>query len=135
MDLQEQLEAVNTTFFKALERGDVTAAVAQFTDDGICIRSSFPTARGQAALVKLLRSWVDIGTRVTSGYDVQAESIGEVAHMVWAGESDKLQDDDSVIVERGKVLQVFKRDKSGAWKIHRLCMAMNFSPTDTPDID
>jgi ketosteroid isomerase-like protein len=123
MDLQEQLEAVNATLNNALEGGDVKVAVAQFTDDVICISSDFPTARGQAALVNLLRSWIDIGARVTRNYNVQAESMGDGAHMVWAVESDKLQDDGSVIIEHDKVLQVFKRDESGTWKIHRMCIA------------
>ncbi len=123
MDLQEQLEAVNATVNDALERGNVKAAVAQFTNDGICIASNFPAARGRAALVKLLRSWIDIGARVTRKYDVQAESMGDGAHMVWVVESDKLQDDGSVVIARDKILQVFKRDESSAWKIHRMCIA------------
>ena len=57
MDLQEQLKAVNATLSEALERGDVTATTALFTDDAVCITPNFPTARGHAALVKLLRSW------------------------------------------------------------------------------
>jgi ketosteroid isomerase-like protein len=132
MDLQEQLKAVNATLSEALERGDVTATTALFTDDAVCITPNFPISRGHAALVKLLRSWVDIGSRVTRSYNVQAESMGDGAHMVWAVESDKLQDDGSVIIERDKLLQVFKRDESGAWKIHRMCIATDFSPTDTP---
>ena len=123
MDLQEQLEAVNATVTDALERGDVKAAVTQFTSDGIYIASNSPAARGQAALVKLLRFWVDIGSKVTRYYDVQAESMGDGAHMVWVVESDKLQDDGSVVKDRDKILQVFKRDESGTWKIHRMCIA------------
>ncbi len=120
MDLQEQLEAVNATFNDALERGDAKAAAAQFTDGGICIAPDLPTARGQAALVKLFQSWIDMGTGKSRDHDHQAESMGDGAYMVCAYESEMRQDDGSVYVERGKALQVFRRDESGAWKIHRM---------------
>ena len=58
-----------------------------------------------------------------AGFDHQAESMGDGAYMVCAYESEMRQDDGSVYVERGKALQVFRRDESGAWKIHRMCIS------------
>ena len=120
MDLQEQLDAVKTKWNDAIERGDAKAAAAQFTDDGICVDPNTPIARGQAALVELFQSWIDSGIANPRDSSSEAESMGDGACMVGSYECEYRQDDGSVSIERGKLLQVFKCDEGGAWKIHRM---------------
>ena len=34
--------------------------------------------------------------------------------------------DGSFVVEHGKALQIFEQDQSGAWKIHRFALAIDY---------
>ena len=65
-----------------------------------------------------------MGTGKSGDRDSQAEPMGDGAYMVCAYESEMRQNHGSVQIERGKSLQVFKRDECGAWKIHRMGFAM-----------
>jgi len=119
MALLEDLKAINDIFNAAIESGDVNAAVALFTEDAICIASDTPMVCGLAAVADFLQSWVDAGTSNLRDKDHVAEGFGDVAYLTCTYACDYRQDDGSVTSEQGKALQVFKRDGSGTWKIHR----------------
>lgn len=120
MALLEDLKAINDSFNQAIDRGDVNAAAAHFTKSGICTAPDTPIVRGHAALAGFFRTWVDAGiTNIRDG-DHIAESEGDIAHMVCTYANDYQSDDGSVTSEQGKVLQIFKLDENGAWKIHRI---------------
>ena len=127
MALLEDLKAINDGFNDAIERGDVNAAAAHFTEDGVCTSPNTPILRGRAALAEFFQTWVDAGITNIRDHDHDAESVGDIAHMVCAYANDYRQGDGSVTSEQGKALQVFKRDDSGNWKIHRIGFSTDFT--------
>ena len=122
MDLCEALQAVNDRWAEAMAGGDAAAAAQTFSADGMVVVADTPIARGHAALEALFESWLELGLVAERYMDAAAEPLGDGGLLTCGYEADIRQADGSIVHERGRNVQVFRRDPAGGLKIYLLAI-------------
>ncbi len=114
-DLRNEIAAANAKFMTAYHTGNAAAVASLYTDDAEVLPPNNDIVIGKPAIQTLWRSVMDSGVK-----DVQMEIAEVEEHEDTAIEVSQymLMGDGEKIVDRGKYIVVWKRDK-GEWKLHR----------------
>ena len=115
---QEGIERLVAKLLEAFQRHDAAACAALFTQDGLILSPYGPPAKGGDEIRATHQSWFDEGETNKQLKLLQADSSGEIGYCVLAYAGDYLQPDGSYATDRGKSVNVLKKQADGSWKIH-----------------
>lgn len=113
----EGIELLVARLLEALQRHDAAACAALFTDDGLVLSPYGPPARGRAAILATHQSWFDEGETNKRLTLQEADASGELGYCILAYAGDYLQPDGSYTTDRGRSVNVLRRQVDGDWKI------------------
>jgi uncharacterized protein (TIGR02246 family) len=114
------IDAANSGWLPAMERGDAAAVASAYADDGVLITSKGAAIRGPASIAALYRAELTQMGRVVGGGLVQ-EGMGVSGGMIyeWGRGWLAFQRDGKRRVTSGPYLTVWRRGADGGWQILR----------------
>jgi uncharacterized protein (TIGR02246 family) len=111
------IESLVARLLEALLRHDAAACAALFTDDGLVLSPYGPPARGRAQIRATHQSWFDEGETNKRLTLQEADASGELGYCILGYAGDYLQPDGSNTTDRGRSVNVLRRQVDGDWKI------------------
>ena len=111
------IELLVARLLEALQRHDAAACAALFTDDGLVLSPYGPPAQGRDAIRATHQSWFDEGETNKRLTLQAADASGELGYCILAYAGDYLQTDGSTATDRGRSVNVLRRQIDGDWKI------------------
>ena len=114
------IDAANSGWLPAMERGDAAAVAAAYADDGVLLTSKGAAFRGRAAIAARYRDELEHMGRVVGGGLVQ-EGVTVSGGMIyeWGHGWLAFQKDGKRRVSSGPYFTVWRRGPDGAWRIFR----------------
>jgi uncharacterized protein (TIGR02246 family) len=114
-DVRKAIEAQNRRFVAAVEKGDVSALGALYSDDAQALPPNGDVVKGRAAIQDMWKGVLASGVGGASLETADVESGGDLAY-----ETGRFQmtSKDGKVLDRGKYVVVWKRI-AGDWRIHR----------------
>jgi uncharacterized protein (TIGR02246 family) len=117
---QPAIEAANSGWLPAMERGDAAAVAAAYADDGVLITSKGVAIRGRSAIAARYRAEITQmkvigGGLVQEGVTVSGGLVYEWGHGWLAFQ----QKDGTRKMSSGPYLTVWRREAGGSWAIIR----------------
>jgi len=114
------LEAMMERWAAAIEGDDAAAIAALFADDGVLLSSDAPTARGRAAIARVVQGWIDAGEENDRSSTIAAFVSGDRAVLARAYEVD-FATETGTTSEQGRYLVTFRR-QDGAWLVEAMAI-------------
>jgi ketosteroid isomerase-like protein len=112
MEARQAIEESNVMFIQAYNRGDSAACASNYLEDGAVLAPNQPTILGKQAVEGFYKGMIEElgGTGRLEIVEVGAE--GDLAYQsaTYSFESNEGSD-------AGKVVEVYKRQADGSWKI------------------
>lgn len=114
-DVRKAIEAQNKRFVAGVEKADVAAIGALYTDDAQALPPNSDVVKGRAAIQDMWKGVFDSGIASATLETSDVESQGSLAYETGLYQM-KLKD--GKVADRGKYVVVWKRTGSD-WRIHR----------------
>jgi uncharacterized protein (TIGR02246 family) len=111
------IELLVARLLEALQRHDAAACAALFTDDGLVLSPYGPPAQGHDAIRATHQSWFDEGETNKRLTLQAADASGDLGYCILAYAGDYVQTDGSTTTDRGRSVNVLRRQVDGDWKI------------------
>ena len=120
-EVRAAIAAVEKKFIEDVNRGDAGAGAAAYTDDAIIMPPNEPATVGKQAIEKSL---AEIGSQLQASnfqlsileVDVQGDTT--IVRGTYSS-SFTVPGTNAPMEDRGKTLNVWKRQADGSWKLHR----------------
>ncbi len=120
-EVRTAIAAIDKKFMEDANRGDAAAGAAAYTDDAILMPPNHSPLEGKQAIEKYL---AEIGSQLQasnfqlsiSEVDVQGDTT--IVRGTYSS-SFTVPGTNASMEDRGKHLQVWKRQVDGSWKLHR----------------
>ena len=120
-DVRAAIAAIEKKFMEDVNRGDAAAGAAAYTDDAILMPHNHSPLEGKQAIEKYL---AEIGSQLQasnlqlsiSEVDVQGDTT--IVRGTYSS-SFTVPGTNAPMEDRGKTLNVWKRQADGSWKLHR----------------
>jgi uncharacterized protein (TIGR02246 family) len=120
-EVRAAIAAINKKFMEDVNRGNAAAGAAAYTDDAILMPPNNSPVRGKQAIEKYL---AEIGSQLQASnfqlsileVDVQGDTT--IVRGTYSS-SFTVPGTDAPMEDRGKTLNVWKRQADGSWKLHR----------------
>ena len=113
MDMKTILEDFDEAYNEAFNRGDAAGCAAFFTEDVMLMAPDQPMIRGRKAFEETYRSRIEQNTGGTHTNELVDFGVeGDLAYQVGT-----YAIEDSDPPERGKFVNVLKRQPDGTWKV------------------
>jgi uncharacterized protein (TIGR02246 family) len=120
-EVRAAIAAIDKKFMEDVNRGDSAAGAAAYTDDAILMPPNHSPLEGKQAIEKYL---AEIGSQLQASnfqlsileVDVQGDTT--IVHGTYSS-SFTVPGTDAPMEDRGKTLNVWKRQADGSWKLHR----------------
>jgi uncharacterized protein (TIGR02246 family) len=113
------IRAINPTWFKAYNAGDVNSVVALYAEDAVVNAPGTPAARGLAAIreffVKDIAASASAGVATNSG---PSTDVGVSGDLGWEWGTFTVTNKSGATVDKGKYVTVYTK-KDGKWLITR----------------
>jgi len=116
--LRTEIEDTNSRWASAVNSRDARAIEECVDEDVIFLGAGTPAIRGKAAVVAEVASWVEAGATSVSFEILELVGEGDIAYQVGTYTTDHPQEDGSIKTDRGKYVDIFRRQEDGSWKIH-----------------
>lgn len=114
------IDAANSGWLPAMERGDATAVAGAYADDGVLITSKGAAIRGRASIAELYRGELAQMGRVVGGGLVQeGVTVSDGMIYEWGRGWLAFQKDGKRKVSSGPYFTVWRRAPDGTWSILR----------------
>ena len=114
------IDAANSGWLPAMERGDAAAVAGDYADDGVLITSKGAAIRGRASIAALYRSELTQMGRVVGGGLVQeGVTVSDGMIYEWGHGWLAFQKDGKRHVSSGPYFTVWRRSPDGTWSILR----------------
>jgi uncharacterized protein (TIGR02246 family) len=114
-DLRKAIEAQNKRFGAAVEKGDVAALGALYTDDAQALPPNSDVVEGRAAIQEMWKGVLASGVGGASLETTDVETEGSLAYETGRYQ---MRSKDGKVLDRGKYVVVWKRSGND-WRIHR----------------
>jgi len=116
-NLRQEIEDTNTKWSGAVNSGNA-AAIEECLDEGVIFMGpGAPAIRGKTAVIAEVETWVKEGATNVSFEIMEVVGDGGIAYQVGTYSSDHPQDDGVIKTDRGKYVDIFRRQEDGSWKI------------------
>ena len=120
-EVRAAIAAIDKKFMEDVNRGNATAGAAAYTDDAILMPPNHSPVEGKQAIEKYL---AEIGSQLQASnfqlsileVDVQGDTT--IVRGTYSS-SFTVPGTDAPMEDRGKTLNVWKRQADGSWKLHR----------------
>ena len=120
-EVRAAIAAINKKFMEDVNRGNAAAGAAAYTDDAILMPPNNSPVRGKQAIEKYL---AEIGSQLQASnfqlsileVDVQGDTT--IVRGTYSS-SFTVPGTDAPMEDRGKTMNVWKRQADGSWKLHR----------------
>jgi uncharacterized protein (TIGR02246 family) len=120
-EVRAAIAAIEKKFIEDVNRGDAGAGAAAYTDDAIIMPPNEPPTMGKQAIEKSL---AEIGSQLQASnfqlsileVDVQGDTT--IVRGTYSS-SFTVPGTNAPMEDRGKTLNVWKRQADGSWKLHR----------------
>ena len=120
-EVRAAIAAINKKFMEDVNRGNAAAGAAAYTDDAILMPPNHSPVEGKQAIEKYL---AEIGPQLQASnfqlsileVDVQGDTT--IVRGTYSS-SFTVPGTDAPMEDRGKTLNVWKRQADGSWKLHR----------------
>ena len=127
MEARQAIEESNATFVQAFNRGDAAACAANYLEDGAILVPNQPTVLGKQAVEDSYKGMIEELGGIGSIEIVEVGGEGDLAYQ-WATYSFEGSEGS----DAGKIVEVFKRQADGSWKI-RLTIFNSDNPPPASD--
>ncbi len=120
-EVRAAIAAIDKKFMEDVNRGDAAAGAAAYTDDAVLMPPNHSPLEGKQAIRKYL---AEIGSQLQASnfqlsileVDVQGDTT--IVRGTYSS-SFTVPGTDAPMEDRGKTLNVWKRQADGSWKLHR----------------
>ena len=120
-EVRASIAAIDKKFMEDVNRGNAAAGAAAYTDDAILMPPNHSPVEGKQAIEKYL---AEIGPQLQASnfqlsileVDVQGDTT--IVRGTYSS-SFTVPGTDAPMEDRGKTLNVWKRQADGSWKLHR----------------
>jgi len=120
-EVRAAIAAIDKKFMEDVNRGDAAAGAATYTDDAILMPPNHSPLEGKQAIEKYL---AELGSQLQGSnfqlsileVDVQGDTT--IVRGTYSS-SFTVPGKDVPLEDRGKTLNVWKRQTDGSWKLHR----------------
>jgi len=120
-EVRAAIAAIDKKFMEDVSRGNAAAGAAVYTDDAILMPPNHSSVEGKQAIEKYL---AEIGSQLQASnfqlfileVDVQGDTT--IVRGTYSS-SFTVPGTDAPMEDRGKTLNVWKRQADGSWKLHR----------------
>ena len=135
-EVRAAIAAIDKKFMDDANRGDAAAGAAAYTDDAILMPPNHSPLEGKQAIEKYL---AEIGSQLQASnfqlsileVDVQGDTT--IVRGTYSANI-TIPGVDAPMEDRGKTLQVWKKQADGSWKIHRDIWNSNMPIPGLPQI-
>jgi uncharacterized protein (TIGR02246 family) len=114
-DLRKAIEAQNKRFGAAVEKGDVAALGALYTDDAQALPPNSDVVEGRAAIQEM---WKGVLASGVGGASLETTDVETEGNLAYETGRYQMRSKDGKVLDRGKYVVVWKRSGSD-WRIHR----------------
>jgi uncharacterized protein (TIGR02246 family) len=114
-DLRKAIEAQNKRFGAAVEKGDVAALGALYTDDAQALPPNSDVVEGRAAIQE---KWKGVLASGVGGASLETTDVETEGNLAYETGRYQMRSKDGKVLDRGKYVVVWKRSGSD-WRIHR----------------
>ena len=101
---------------EVFQSGDAAATAALHTDDAYAFPPNAPAIQGRQGLESLWREFIDAGIKMKSLDPIEVETRDDLGVLLGNFALEVPNEDGSVRTEKGKVVDVLKRQADGSWK-------------------
>lgn len=112
----EELSQMNRDFAKALNDKDATAAANCYTEDATLLPPNEAPVTGRTNIQKYWEGAIDAGAFDVSVATISTGSNGDLGYEIGRFQMSMKDSSGNVTTERGKYVELLKRDKDGTWK-------------------
>ena len=126
MSIEQAIQDADKQYADAFNRGDVAAIVALHTEDVLYLPPNASAVNGRQGVESAEKEQLDAGWKNLSFSSVQIGSDGDLAYHVGTFSIDA-PTDEGLTTEKGKFVDIYKRQADGSWKIH-----VSIFNSDTP---
>lgn len=117
---RDTIEAANSRWLPAMERGDAAAVASDYADDGVLLTANGTALRGRAAIAARYRAELaEMGQVVGGGLTQEGVTVSGGMVYEWGHGWLAFQKAGKRHVSSGPYFTVWRRDPDGAWRILR----------------
>jgi uncharacterized protein (TIGR02246 family) len=120
-EVRAAIVAIDKKFMEDVNRGDAAAGAAAYTDDAILMPPNHSPLEGKQAIEKYLAeiaSKLQASNFQLSILEVDVQGDTTIVRGTYSS-SFTVPGTDAPMEDRGKTLNVWKRQADGSWKLHR----------------
>lgn len=115
MSARPEIEAINSEFVDAFNKGDAATITNGYAEDCAVLVPNAETVRGKSAVESLFKGMLEeIGGGTTTLEIVEVVEVGDLAYQ-WANYTLKAKE----VSDTGQLVEVFRLQSDGTWKNHR----------------
>jgi len=127
MDAAEGIHEGNERFMKAVREADIATMPSLYTSDATILPPNADAVTGADEIAKFWQAFSELGITEARPLTREVISMGEYALEV--GES-TVYGQDGALVDRGKIMVLWKQDDDGVWKMHRDTWNSSIPPSE-----
>ena len=114
--LRKEIEVANSKWSGAVNSGDPSAIEECLDKDAMYLGPGAPAIFGKDAVVAEAKTWIEAGATNESFEIIEVFGDGDIAYQVGTYSLDYPQEDGSLETDRGKFVDIFRRQEDGSWK-------------------
>ncbi len=116
--VRSRIEETNAQFTSAVNRGDTSAVAALYTEDATILPPNAQPVHGRTGAKALFDAMIaQMGLPKLTLATQQVTELGDTAYEV-GSYTMKLQPPTGAMTDSGKYVVIWKRQRSGDWKLH-----------------
>ncbi len=127
MDAAEGIHEGNERFMKAVREADIATMPSLYTSDAMILPPNGDAVTGADEIAKFWQAFSELG--ITEARPVTREVIPMGEYALEVGET-TVYGQDGALVDRGKIMVLWKKDEDGVWKMHRDTWNSSIPPSE-----
>lgn len=127
MDAAEGIHQGNERFMKAVREADIATMPSLYTSDAVILPPGGDAVTGADEIVGFWQAFSELG--ITEARPVTREVIPMGEYALEVGDT-TVYGQDGALVDRGKIMVLWKQDEDGVWKMHRDTWNSSTAPSE-----
>jgi uncharacterized protein (TIGR02246 family) len=117
-EVKKSIEAENAKYSQAIREGNVTGALAAYTDDATALPPDGQMIRGKQAIEEMYKRFLQIGMKEVTLITLEVGGSGDVAYEIGKTKVRIQPEGQPSMTDSTKYLVIWKRQADGTWKVH-----------------